>query len=212
MNPHVDDFLKDGCGRCAFYRTPQCKVLQWRSALTELRKIVLKCDLVEEYKWSQPCYTYQGKNVLIVSAFREYAMISFFKGVLLQDEQEILTSPGKSSQSARQIRFTNLEQIHHQEPLIISYIQEAIDLEKAGKKVNFKPSPEPIPEELEQILQNDPDLQSAFYQLTPGRQRGYIIYFSQPKQSQTRISRIEKCIPKILRGEGMHDAYRARKK
>jgi uncharacterized protein YdeI (YjbR/CyaY-like superfamily) len=212
MNPHVDTYLLDGCGRCDYYQTPQCKVHFWTEELVYLRKIVLDCGLVEEYKWSQPCYTVDGKNILIMTAFKEYAALAFFKGALLKDPQEILITPGRSSQAARQFRFTSVEEILEVEPFIKSYIREAVELEKTGKKVPFKKDPEPWPEELVQAFTDDPTLQAAFEGLTPGRQRGYILHFSQPKQSKTRIARIEKWTPKILQGKGMQDDYRSGKK
>lgn len=169
----------------------------------------MDCELTEEYKWSQPCYTYNGNNVVIVTAFKEYAALSFFKGSLLKDPESILVAPGKNSQSARQIRFTELEEITDKEPIIKDYVLKAIAIEKAGRKVTFKKNPEPLPDELVETFEKDEDLKVAFEALTPGRKRGYIIHFSQPKQSKTRMSRIEKCRDKILKGEGMHDAYRA---
>ena len=211
MNPKVDQYLIDGCGRCPFYRTPQCKVHNWTEEIKQLRRIVMECGLREDFKWSQPCYTFQDKNIVIVTAFKEYAALSFFKGTLLRDVKGILEAPGKSSQSARQIRFTNTEEIINLEPDLKAYIHEALEVEKAGLKVKFKKNPEPIPEELQQKLEEDMDLKMAFEALTPGRKRGYIIYFSQPKQSKTRTVRIEKCIPKILNGEGLNDKYKSRK-
>jgi uncharacterized protein YdeI (YjbR/CyaY-like superfamily) len=205
INPKVDVFMEEGCGRCPLVGTPECKVITWRKELEQLRTIVLDSELVEEYKWSQPCYTYNGSNVLIVSAFKEYAMISFFKGSLLKDPEGILVKPGESSQAARQIRVTSVEEIIEIEPIIRSYILEAIAIEKAGLKVNFKKNPEPMPEELLAIFGERPEVKAAFEALTPGRQRGYILYFSAPKQSKTKTSRIEKCIPKIMSGKGMQD-------
>lgn len=212
MNPKVDTYLMDGCGRCSLYQTPDCKVHQWAAILKQLRRIVLDCGLNEAFKWSQPCYTYKNSNVLIVTAFKDYACISFFKGALLQDTHKALVIPGENSQAARQLRFTNVESVIKMETIIKNYIYEVIEVEKAGLKVQFKKQPEPIPEELLAIFEERPDVEEAFKALTPGRQRGYIIHFSQPKQSKTKMARIEKCIPKILNGEGFHDGYRARKK
>ncbi len=212
MNPKVDSYLIDGCGRCEYYKTPQCKVLPWGDALRELRRIVLDSGLQEDYKWSQPCYTLRGKNVLIVTAFRDYAALAFFKGSLLKDTHHLLVTPGARSQAARQLRFTDVQTIRDQEPVIKTYIHQAIAVEQAGLQVQFKKSQEPIPEELIHQFEKDPELKAAFNTLTPGKQRGYLIHFSQPKQSATRTSRIQKCIPKILNGEGMHDKYKARKK
>ena len=205
MNNEVDLYLLEGCGRCSFYQTPQCKVHSWTEELNELRRIVLECGLNEEFKWSQPCYTFQGNNVLIVTAFKEYAALSFFKGVLLKDPGNLLVVPGRSSQSARQIRFTRVKEITGNETLLKSYIMGAIEIERSGLKVEFKKNPEPIPEELQQKFEEIPALKVAFESLTPGRQRGYILYFSQPKQSKTRSARIEKSMNKIFSGKGIHE-------
>ena len=211
MIPEVDDYLVDGCGRCDHYKTPQCKVHSWTEILIELRRIILECGLVEEFKWSQPCYTFQRKNVLIVTAFKEFACISFFKGALIGDTNNMLITPGKSSQAARQIRFTTVSEVINQEQIIKTYVHQAIEVEKAGLKIQFKKNPEPLPDELQWEFDENPDLKQAFEALTPGRQRGYILHFSQPKNSSTRTARIEKCTPKILNGEGMHDYYKSKK-
>lgn len=171
----------------------------------ELRRILLNCQLTEEVKWSVPCYTFQGSNVAIMSALNDYCAISFFKGALLQDEQGLLEKPGENTQAARLIKFTDVQTILDLEPVLEAYIYEAIEVEKAGLSVEFKKNPEPIPAELQEKLDADPVLQTAFANLTPGRQRGYILYFSQPKQSKTRTARVEKYIPKILEGRGFHD-------
>lgn len=206
-NPKIDLYLTDGCGRCAFYATPKCKVKNWRLELEALRDIVLSCGLTEELKWSVPMYTHQNKNIAIVSAFKEYCSLSFFKGVLLKDTAGILESQGASSQSARLIKFTDSKSIMKLAPVLKAYLKEAIQLEVNGEKVIFKINPEPIPEELEKKFNQLPLFKRAFYALTPSKQRGYIIYFSQPKQTKTRESRIEQCIQKIERGEGIHDRY-----
>ena len=211
MNSKVDNYLREGCGRCPLGGTPECKVHQWTSELELLREIVLDCDLVEELKWGVPCYTLQESNVLLLSAFKDYCSISFFKGALLADHHNTLEKPGKNTQAGRVIRFTNTEKIKALEAALKTYIYEAIEVEKAGLKVNFKKNPEPIPEELEKRLADDPILQTAFEALSPGRQRGYILYFSAPKQSKTRQTRIDKCIGKILNGEGLNDKYRRKK-
>ncbi len=212
MNPKVDTYLIDGCGRCEYYKTPKCKVHDWEAELRELRRIVLDCGLKEDYKWSQPCYTLNTKNVLILTALRDYAALAFFKGSLLKDTHSLLIAPGERSQAARQLRFTDVRTIQEKEAVIKTYIHQAIEVEKAGLQVEFKKSPEPLPDELIRRFEKDPELKTAFNALTPGKQRGYLIHFSQPKQSTTRVSRIEKCIPKILKGEGMHDKYKSRKR
>ena len=205
MNPEVDLYFVDGCGRCDLGGTPACKVHSWEEELQQLRRIALDCNVMEELKWGVPCYTFQGKNVFLLSAFKESATLSFFKGVLLKDDHKILQAPGKNSQASRVLRFTNAEGIIAMEPIIKAYIQEAVEVEKAGLQVEFKKNPEPIPEELQLALDRNATLRTAFEALTPGRQRGYILYFSAPKQSKTRWARIEKYSPKILAGKGFHD-------
>ena len=205
MNPQVDKYLVDGCMRCKFGGTPNCKVNNWAKELEELRKIVIKSALVEELKWGMPCYTLNNKNILMISAFKEYACISFFKGVLLKDKEKMLAAHGESSQSARMIKYTNSIQIKQQSSIIRAYIEEAIEIENSGKKVEFKKNPEPIPEELMVEFNKDLKFKKAFHELTPGRQRGYIIYFSQPKSTQSKLNRIEKCRENILKGIGLND-------
>jgi len=206
MNPNVDTYFIDGCGRCFLGGTPKCKVHRWHEELQHLRRIVLDCDLNEELKWSQPCYTHNNKNILILGALKEYCAIGFFKGALLHDSEGILVKPGENSQSVRQFRYTNVHDILEQEAIVRAYIFEAIEIEKAGLKVEFKKTAEvDIPEELQAKLQADPAFKLAFESLTPGRQRGYILYFSQAKQSKTRIARIEKFAPKIFLGKGLSD-------
>lgn len=212
MNTKVDLYLEDGCGRCSLYQTPECKVHAWQEELTHLRRLVLECGLSEEFKWSQPCYTYNGNNVLLVTAFKDFATLSFFKGALLKDPEKLLVAPGENSQATRLFRFTDTQQISNQTTIIKQYIYEAIEVEKAGLKVTFKKQPEPIPEELEEQFNLHSTLKKAFENLTPGRQRGYILHFSQPKQSKTRKARIEKYIPQILKGQGIHDVYKSVKK
>ena len=206
MNPKVDQYFKDGCMRCELGGTPDCKVLSWVEELKELRKILLETGLVEELKWGVPCYSYEGKNILIMSALKDSSTISFFKGSLLKDPEKALEKPGKNSQAARYLKFTSLEEIIQNETLISAYIAEAIEIEKAGLKVAFKSTADyEIPEEFQARLDEDPALKMAFENLTPGRQRGYLLYFPGAKQSQTRASRVEKYIPKIMEGKGFHD-------
>lgn len=205
MNPLVNKYLVDGCMRCKFGGTPNCKVNHWSKELEALRKIVIKSVLDEELKWGIPCYTLNNKNILMISAFKEYACISFFKGVLLKDKEKLLTAHGESSQSVRMIKFTNSKQIIQQSSIIKAYIEEAIEIENSGKKVEFKKNPEPIPEELIVEFNKDLKFKKAFHELTPGRQRGYIIYFSQPKNTQSKLNRIEKCRENILKGIGLND-------
>ena len=178
---------------------------KWQQELRALRNILLKCGLSESLKWRQPCYAFQNKNIAIIGSLKGYCVLSFFKGVLLNDTEELLIKPGSNSQSARYLRFKNTAEIIEQQAIIKAFISESIENEKAGVKVKFKKNPEPIPAELENIFDKNAPLKTAFYSLTPGRQRGYILYFSKPKQSKTRINRIEKYIPKILDGKGFHD-------
>ena len=205
MNTNPDNYFTEGCMRCPKGGTAECKVHNWTEELKLLRMIVLNCGLKEESKWGVPCYTYQDKNIVTVSAFKDYAALSFFKGSLLKDEYGIFESHGPNSQAVRIIKFSDTEKIIANEAIIKAYIFEAIEVEKAGLKVNFKKNPEPMPEELIQKLDEFPPLKSAFEALTPGRQRGYILYFSQPKQSKTRIARIEKYVRQILSGKGLND-------
>ena len=206
MNPAVDLYLAEGCGRCPLWQTPQCKVHDWQVELKALRPILLNCVLTEELKWKMPCYTFENNNVVLMSAFKEYCALSFFKGALLKDPQGILEKPGENTQAARLISFTNVQQIVDLAPVISAYIAEAIAVEKAGLTVEFKQVDElAIPAELQDKFDDDPAFQMAFEALTPGRQRGYILHFAGAKQSSTRTSRIEKYTQKIFDGQGMYD-------
>ena len=192
MNPKVDFFFT--------------KARQWQEELELLRTIVLDCGLTEELKWGVPCYTFQKSNIVLIHAFKEYCALLFFKGALLNDAKGILIQQTENVQAARQIRFTNVREIVKKEPILKAYIYEAIEVEKAGLKVKLKKTTEfRIPEEFQNKLDRVPALKAAFEALTPGRQRGYILYFSAPKQSRTRESRVEKCMPQILNGKGLND-------
>ena len=207
MKPiNVDDFLQMGCGRCKLGNTPNCKAIKWGNVLSQLRKIVLQSELKEEVKWSIPCYTFQNKNILSIAAFKEYCVISFFKGALLKDTSNSLSAPGENSQAFRYLKFTNAKEIKSKSKIILDLIQQAIAIEKDGKKIKFKPVSEfNIPPELEKLFTEKPSLKKSFNQLSPGRQKGYLLYFSQAKQSETRLNRILKSIPKIEEGIGLHD-------
>ncbi len=206
MNDLIDLYLEEGCGRCPLGGTPECKVHSWQKELQLLRKIVLSCGLTEELKWKIPCYTIDGRNVLTVSAFKEHATISFFKGALLKDQHRVLQKPGENSQAARVLHFTSVKAIRDLVPVIKETILDAIAVERSGQKVEFQAKHElTLPVELEQRLSELPALRAAWDGLTPGRQRGYVIFFSGAKQSATRQSRIEKSIPDILAGRGIHD-------
>ena len=179
---------------------------RWREVMERLRSIVLSRDLTEELKWRQACYTHGGKNVAIISEFNDYCVLSFFKGSLLSDPHGVLTAPGEHSQATRQFRFTSVDQVTEREAVITAYLDEAIEVERSGATVPFKTTEEfELPDELQARLEDDPEFKSAFDALTPGRQRGYILHFSQPKQSKTRSARIEKHAQRILEGKGLRD-------
>jgi len=179
---------------------------KWQKETQQLRKIVLDCDLKEELKWGCPCYTFEGKNIVLIHVFKEYFALLFFKGALLNDPEKILIQQTENVQSARQIRFTNLQEIVKMAQVIKAYIYQAVEVEEAGLKVPLKKTKDfNIPEEFQKKLTEMPSLKTAFESLTPGRQRGYIFYFSQPKQSKTREARVEKSLPKILDGKGLDD-------
>jgi uncharacterized protein YdeI (YjbR/CyaY-like superfamily) len=209
MNTSIEDYFTDGCGRCPLGGTPGCKVRTWSGELRALRNIVLSCGLTEEVKWGVPCYTFQKNNILIIGAFKENCTLSFFKGALLSDTENILQKPGEESQAGRVIRFTSVKQIATLETTLRAYIFEAVEVEKAGLKVKYKSTSEyAVPEEFQRRLDADKALKKAFEALTPGRQRGFLLHFSQAKQVKTREARIDKCIPMIMRGIGMGDNYR----
>jgi len=192
MNPKVD-----------FYFT---KAKTWQQEIEQLRAIALDCGLMEELKWGCPCYTFHENNIVLIHVFKEYCAFLFFKGALLQDAKGILIQQTKNVQSARQIRFTNVQEIVKKKAVLKAYIFEAIEVEKAGLKVELKKTEEyTMPDELKNKLAKDATLKTAFKALTPGRQRGYIFYFSQAKQAKTREARIEKCVPLILSGKGLTD-------
>jgi uncharacterized protein YdeI (YjbR/CyaY-like superfamily) len=192
MNPKVDFYFS--------------KLEKWQSELEQLRRIVLDCQLTEELKWGVPCYTFQKSNIVLIHEFKEYCALLFFKGALLNDTNGILIQQTVNVQAARQIRFTNIQEIVEREAILKAYIYEAIEVEKAGLEVHFKKTEEFIlVEEFQKKLAELPALKTAFEALTPGRQRAYKLHFSAPKQSKTRESRVEKCIPQILDGKGLND-------
>jgi|ERR1035437_6972875 uncharacterized protein YdeI (YjbR/CyaY-like superfamily) len=192
MNPKVDFYFS--------------KAKKWQEEIEKLRMIVLDCGLSEELKWGCPCYTFQTSNIVLIHVFKEYCALLFFKGALLKDADGILIQQTKNVQAGRQIRFSNVREIVEMKTILKAYIYEAIEVEKAGLKVKLKKTTEyTIPEEFQNKLDKTPTLKTAFKALTPGRQRGYIFYFSQPKQSKTRESRVEKCMKQILSGKGLND-------
>jgi len=200
-----NDYFIDGCGRCSLHGTDQCKVRKWADPLVLLREIMLQSGLEEEAKWGQPTYTLKGKNVAMIYSFKDSCGISFFKGVLLQDDAKILVPAGSNSNVARHLKITSAAQVSELEPHIHAYIAEAIELEKSGAKVPKPTEREPMPETLANWLENDPQLQTAWDLLTPGRQRSYILHVGSAKQEQTQLNRIEKCIPKIYAGKGFNE-------
>ena len=194
MNPKVDTFLLN--------------VKKWREELTVLRSIVMDSGLGEELKWGAPCYVHEQANVMIIQGFKDYFALMFFKGALMKDPQNLLHKPGENTQSGRQIRMTSMDEMLGQEEVLRAYIQHAIEVEKAGGKVITKKTEEyPVPSELEESFAENSELQHAFYGLTPGRQRAYLLHFAEAKQSATRKARIEKYTPRILNGKGILDCW-----
>ena len=192
MNPTVDFYFK--------------KAKNWQEEIKKLRTIILDCHLSEELKWGCPCYTFEGGNIVLIHVFKEYCAVLFFKGALLKDPKGVLIQQTENVQAARQIRFTHVREIVEMEPILKAFIKEAIEVEKAGLEVDYKKTSEfVIPEEFQNRLDASPALKTAFDALTPGRQRGYILYFSAAKQSKTREARVEKCVQQILKGKGLND-------
>ncbi|OCT13421.1 hypothetical protein A8709_17585 [Paenibacillus pectinilyticus] len=192
LNAKVDGFLN--------------KAKTWKDEYVKLREIVLDCELTEDFKWMHPCYTFQGKNILLIHGFKDYCAILFHKGALLKDAHGILIQQTENVQAARQIRFTHVQEIVAMESILKAYIHEAIEVEKAGLEVSFKKNTEyTIPEEFQTKLDEIPGLKTAFEALTPGRQRAYLLHFAAPKQSKTRVSRVEKYMEHILNGKGLDD-------
>ena len=182
------------------------ETIKWRKEFEFLREIILECEVEEVIKWGQACYTNNGKNIVLIHGFKEYCAILFFKGVLLKDESQILIQQSENVQAGRQLRFKNIDDIYRVKNEITDYVNEAIEIEKAGKEVEFKQTKEfKMPEELIQKLEQDKDFKIAFESLTPGRQRAYILYFSDPKYPKTRVARIEKMTQSILDGKGLND-------
>lgn len=192
MNKDVDNFLSN--------------LDKWQDELIRLRELILDCGLNEDFKWMHPCYTFNGKNIVLIHGFKDYCAILFYKGALLKDPKNILIRQTENTQSARQIRFTNVSEIQNLESTIRDYVLEAIEIEKAGLKVKMKKTSDyEVPRELDQKFTESPRLKKAFKNLTPGRQKGYLLHFSQPLQAKTRISRIEKNTERILNGKGLND-------
>jgi len=192
MNPKVDFYF--------------AKAGKWLAEMEQMRSIALDCGLTEELKWGSPCYTWEKKNVVLIHGFKEYCAFLFFKGALIKDTKGILIQQTANVQSARQIRFTSLQDVIKKRSVVKAYIKEAIGLEKSGQQVSFKKTPEfPVVKEFQDKLDKVKGLKAAFRALTPGRQRGYLLFFAAPKQSATRISRVEKYLPHIFQGKGLND-------
>lgn len=206
MNKTIENYLINGCMRCKYGATPQCKVLKWGAEIELLRSIVLQTPLKEEIKWGSPVYTLNGKNIVSVNVLKDSANIVFFKGVALKDEHKILQQQG-NVQLGRIVKFTSVEQIMAVEKVLIEYIKEAIEIEKKGNKIEIPKTELELPDELLEIFAQEPDFETAFYKLTPGRQRGYVLHFAQAKQSATRLTRINKYKEWILNGIGLNDKY-----
>ena len=202
----VDQYLQQGCGRCELVGTPQCKVMSWRTELQLLRDIVSQTELKEDYKWGVPCYTINGKNVVLIHAFKNYCALLFFKGALMKDPKKILIRQTENVQAGRQIRFKDVKEIEKLSKTLRQYLEDAIEIEKQGKQLELKKTEEfPVPEELKKKMAKDKAFKAAFYNLTPGRQRGYLLFFSSAKQSETRTARIEKYAQNIINGKGLQD-------
>ena len=192
MNTDVDFYFK--------------KAKKWTDEIELLRRIILDCGLTEELKWGVPCYTYEKRNIVLIHVFKEYCALLFFKGALLNDADKIMVQQTANVQGARQVRFTNVKEVEEKQSVLKAYIFEAIEVEKAGLKVDYKKKIDfQIPEEFQSKLNEIPELQKAFDALTPGRQRAYLLYFSAPKQAKTKIARVEKYVQQILNGKGMDD-------
>lgn len=203
---NVMEFLKHGCGRCPLGDTPECKVHAWQPELKVLREMMLQAGLVEEIKWSVPCYTHKGKNIAVVAALKDHCSVSFFKGAGLDDPSGVLERPGENSQAARVLRLTSTKQIRGLGTAIEGFIRQAVALEESGyKPPKTSPTQMDWPSELVRALEGDSRLREAFEALTPGRQRGYLLYVAGAKQSKTRMDRIEKNRERILNGLGLHD-------
>lgn len=204
-NTSVESYLLEGCGRCDHFRTPNCKVLLWTPILEGLRSLVLGSGLVETMKWGAPCYTLDGKNVAMLFSFRESCGLSFFKGALLAGVDPMLETAGPNSRQARLVRFRSHDEFLERSDRLASLIQMAIEAERRGDQVPEPAEPDPIPVELADRLTTDPVLRDAFEALTPGRRRSHQLHVGSGKQSETRLRRVEQCLPDILAGKGFRE-------
>ena len=202
----ADIYFDQGCGRCPLMGTPSCKVVPWNGVLTALRSVILTTDLVEHLKWGAPCYTINGKNVLMLSALKDKVVVSFFKGALLTDPRGLLVKPGPNSQAARYLVFTSLADADKLGSALSAFMEEAIKLEISGAKIEFQDQRNaPYPTFLTDYFASNPELAEAFARLTPGRQRSYLMHFQSAKQAATQLRRIQQCTPKILMGKGWQE-------
>lgn len=201
-NASVDDYLRDGCGRCDLYRTAGCKVNRWRETLVALRKLVRATGLEETVKWGSPCYTLDGKNVVMVAAFKEHCALQFFEGAALEDPDGLLESAGPNSRHVRFLKFGSVADVKARANQARHFLEQAMGRVRAGEKWAPPPPSEPVPAELEARLATDAALRRAFDALTPGRRRSHILHIGGAKQSETRARRVERCVPEILAGRG----------
>ena len=201
----VDAYLRDGCGRCEHYQTPDCKVHRWTKELVMLRELVLAAGLVEEMKWGSPTYTLGGKNVGMLVSLKESCALQFFRGAELQDGDGLLEKPGPNSRFGRLLRFHSVAEVKANAARAKGLLEQAVALERSGKKVAKRPASEPVPAELEARLASDAALRKAFAALTPGRQRSHVLHVSSAKQAETRERRVDRCAEDILAGRGFNE-------
>jgi uncharacterized protein YdeI (YjbR/CyaY-like superfamily) len=201
----VDAYLQDGCGRCEHYQTPACKVHLWTGALVALRALVRATELVEEMKWGSPCYTLDGKNVVMIVSFREHCSLSFLKGALLVDDDGVLESAGPNSRFVRMVKVRSAADVDARRATIVRLLAQAIAAERAGTRVAVAVDVDPVPDELQARFDDDPALHEAFVALTPGRRRSHLLHIGSAKQSETRQRRVERCAVDILAGRGFNE-------
>jgi len=201
----VDAWLAEGCGRCEHFQTPACKVHRWTPALVLLREVLRASGLTEELKWGNPCYTLDGRNVVMLLAFKESCGLSFFKGAAMSDPDGALESAGPSSRFARSLRFGSVEEARSKRAVAEAFVAQAVAMERAGVKVDAPPAAEPVPDELAERLAADDALRAAFAALTPGRRRSHILHIGGAKQAETRARRVDRCAPEILAGRGFNE-------
>lgn len=203
----VDAYLRDGCGRCEHYKTPRCKALQWTRELGVLRELLLAAGLTEEMKWGSPCYTLDGKNIAMLISLRASCALQFNQGSGLADPDGLLDRAGPNSRYGRLLRFTSLEEVVARREQAAAFIAEAVRLQREGVRIEVPPAQEPVPDELAERLEADPELAAAFAALTPGRRRSHILHVGGAKQAETRVRRVEGCVPVILAGKGFNERY-----